>query len=582
MKEKGSTDVTAATEEPDGLFARHPSLLQLVIVVATLVSVFWWATVQELDGLKRREQAGIADTTAQTLQLLYDQRTTMAAATPVLGLRLIRSGLLSPGTEFDRQAVEALFVRFLANYPEISQVRWLDAGGMERARANQSESVDGKLVTQSARQLQDKSDRDYFRAALDLRGVDMYVSRLDLNQEQGEIVQPIEPTLRTAVPTDRKLGLKRGALVINFDLRNLIQRITAAGTAHDVAVDLLDGRNGKIYSSSHRPDLAWAHQLQDPPRYYGDFYPQSFQLINRFLDAGVRSMPTQNGLVTRTDSTVEFRVTEGTLVVHAFVPAAAAAAARRQIIVRTAGLGALVLLAALLFLFHIFRLEQKNFRAIRRMRELAAARSQFLANISHEIRTPITGIRGMLELLVPELDRPEQRDKLRFIQESSRSLRQIVDDILDVSKLQSGKVELESRTFRPALTVRRAAELYGVSARLKGIRLDAEVPESLAGTLVSGDEFRIEQVLNNLVSNAIKFTENGGVSLQLNELGRRRGHLRLRFTVRDSGIGIDPETIGDLCQPFVQADSSTTRKHGGSGLGLSICNSLLGLMGSQL
>ena len=582
MKQTRNTDAVTVAEEARGLFARHPSLLASAIAFAVVTLFFWWAAAQELGELERSNQASAADTAARVMQLLYDQRAIMVAASPVLELRLISSGLLSPNIEFDRQAVEMLFLEFLETYPEISQVRWLDARGMERARVNQSVSAQGKRLTRSAGQLQDKSDRDYFLATLDLQGSDMFVSHIDLNQELGAIVQPVEPTMRTGVPTGQSLGMRRGALVINFDLRNLFRRIKEAGDYRGAAVDLLDGRNGKIYASSHRPDLAWAHLLRQPPLYYGDVYPQWLQQINRFLDAGVRSMPIENGLVTRADSSVPIRATEGTLVIHTFVPAGERAAARHQIITRAAGLWTLVLFAVFLALSQLFRLERKNIRAMRRMEELAAVKSQFLANMSHEIRTPITGIMGMLDLLLPELDKPEQREKLQFIRESSRSLRQIVDDILDVSKLQSGKMELESRTFRPAQTLQRVARLYGVSAGLKGIELNIEIPETLSGTVVSGDEFRIEQVLNNLVSNAIKFTASGGVCLELRECGRERDHLRLHFSVRDSGIGIEPDTIDQLCQPFVQADSSTTRKHGGSGLGLSICNSLLVLMGSEL
>lgn len=582
MKQTRSTDAVTVAEETRGLFARHPSLLASAIAFVAVTLFFWWAAAQELGELESSNQASTADTAARVMQLLYDQRAIMVAASPSLELRLISAGLLSPNIEFDRQAVEELFLGFLETSPGISQVRWLDTRGMERARVNQSVSAEGKRLTRSAGQLQDKSDRDYFRATIDLQASDMFVSQVDLNQELGAIVQPVEPTMRTGVPTGQSLGMRRGALVINFDLRNLFRRIEEAGDYRDVAVDLLDGRNGKIYASSHRPDLAWAHLLRHPRLYYGDVYPQWFQQINRFLDAGVHSMPIENGLVTRADSNVPFRVTEGTLVIHTFVPAGERAAARQQIVTRAAGLWALVLFAAVLAFTQLFRLERENIQAMRRMEELAAVKSQFLANMSHEIRTPITGIMGMLDLLLPELDKPEQREKLQFIQESSRSLRQIVDDILDVSKLQSGKMELESRTFRPAQTLQRVARLYGVSAGLKGIELNTKIPESLTGTGVLGDEFRIEQVLNNLVSNAIKFTASGGVSLELRELGRERDQLRLHFSVRDTGIGIEPNTIEQLCQPFVQADSSTTRKHGGSGLGLSICNSLLALMGSGL
>ncbi len=582
MKPTRSTIAEIPEDEPEGLLARHPSILSLGVLLVAVAAFFWWATGQELGELEARNRTAASDAGAKVLRLLVDQRARMIAASPVLELRLIRSGLLAPGTVFDRQAVERLFIDFLTGRPEISQLRWIDANGMERARVNQPGSNDGKNQPQMADELQDKSDREYFRDALNLQAGDVYLSHLELNREFGVIALPIEPTLRTAVPTNTSLGLTNGVLVVNFNLSSVITELIEAARAHGAALDLLDASNGKIYASSLHPDLEWAHELQNPPVYYGDVYPERFRQMNQYLSTGSPSTRLQTGLLLRTDTISNFRVTDGTLVAYTFVPAENIIADRQHILIRLSGLAALVLAAGCLLLFRIFRLEQKKFESLRQMQELASAKSQFLANMSHEIRTPITGIMGMLDLVLTEVEEPNQKEKLRFVQESTRSLRQIVDDILHVSKLQGGMVDLESRVFRPARTLERVARLYGAPARLKGIEITSVVPDTLADTVVLGDEFRIEQVLNNLVSNAIKFTEKGCVSLKILELERSHDRVILSFRVRDSGIGIDPATIDQLCQPFVQADVSTTRKYGGTGLGLSICNGLLILMDSEL
>jgi CheY-like chemotaxis protein len=231
--------------------------------------------------------------------------------------------------------------------------------------------------------------------------------------------------------------------------------------------------------------------------------------------------------------------------------------------------------------FALITARQQAFHRMLRAEASAAAKSKFLAHMSHELRTPVHGVMGMLELVGRTEPGPQQQRYIETARRSAEALLGIINGILEISKIEAGKIELEQTPFDLHELVREVTETFAEMAQGKGLRLTRTVPPNLPKRLL-GDAGRLRQILTNLIGNAVKFTENGQVGVLAEVVEQDGSSAFIGFEVSDTGIGIPLDKQRHVFDAFAQADGSTTRRYGGTGLGLSIAKQLCELMGGSI
>ncbi len=246
---------------------------------------------------------------------------------------------------------------------------------------------------------------------------------------------------------------------------------------------------------------------------------------------------------------------------------------------RTLGVGLMV--GMILLSLFVGTLVTRLFDALHREEAANQAKRRFLSTVSHEMRTPLNAIVGMNDLLRDTPLNTEQSEMVKAMHEASQSMLKLVEDVLDISKIEAGKVNIEETDFDLHGLISSTTGVLTPQAEIRGLYLHAHVMPEVEHAL-RGDPYHLRQVLYNLIGNGIKFTESGGVTLTISSLGESDHAVRLRFAIQDTGIGIAPEAQERIFESFVQADDSTTRRYGGTGLGTTISKQLVEMMGGQI
>lgn len=530
---------------------------------------------------------------------------------------------LDSGNSSYRDELTQYLLALAKNKPFYDQLRYLDADGKEQIRINYNDG-NPSIVPREA--LQDKSSRYYFKDSFKLKLGQVYVSPLDLNVEAGRLEIPYKPTIRFATPVSDSAGHKKGILLFNYLGKGMLSDFHRLMQENDHEGMLLN--NEGYWLDSIHPENEWGFMLDKKERSFAHDYADAWGIIST-TEQGTQQ--TQQGLLIyntvypmlsdQYSSTGAGKLNE---------PGQKKIASQQyywkivSLIPQTdwsgelffgstdkkilLGLAYLLLALIALMISHIsLRREQSekdlhqarlNYEAailaknqaliesckaleVQRVKAESAslAKSEFLANMSHEIRTPMNAILGMAEILSETELSAEQRRYMEVFQDSGNNLLALINDILDMSKVEAGQLELDKADFSLERALNQLLDLHAPRAFDKGLELVLDI-DSCVPEFVHGDARRLKQCLTNLLGNAIKFSYEGVIVLRVSAYPQSTD--KIQFSVSDMGIGIPGYKQKIIFEPFSQADSSTTRKFGGTGLGLSITRKLVNMMEGEV
>ncbi|HEX7636803.1 MAG TPA: ATP-binding protein, partial [Burkholderiaceae bacterium] len=560
MPEARTTASESSTAPPAGARARRGAPLLWGCVVVLLAMAAFLA--HSLQASRRRYENEAQDELGNltvNLERLFFARLQSADLVLQSGVRELRQLQAQPDTAGRSARIEALFAALRQQLPGEPPIRTADAGGLVRHGTGVDPSHPVSVAQR--RFFQDAIRRPGFTVGLPLR------SRLT-----GRWVLPVARQLRDAG------GRVDGVVYLAMDMGDFARAIAPLNLRGHGVVTLFDA---DLEVLLRRPDL----------RLYGDEQPVHLTApeMRRAFEAG------QAGTLVTSRSSIDGR--ERMVMYRQMAPYPVyvlVGLAREDILApwyREVWLAAVVWLALVVAASALLDLQRRaarqQARALEEQRALAVraddasrAKSAFLANMSHEIRTPMNAIIGLTHLLMRDARDEASRDRLAKIDDAARHLLQVINDILDLSKIEAGKMVLEDTGFSLDLLLGRAFEMVAGRAAEKNLELildTADVPDRLRG-----DPTRLSQALINLLSNAVKFTERGWVRLACHVARREADGLLVRFEVQDTGEGIPPARQPALFSAFEQANSSTTRRHGGTGLGLALTRHLAQMMGGEV
>lgn len=466
-------------------------------------------------------------------------------------------------------------------YPNLQQIRYIALDGQEQLRAEKSS--DG-FIWRDTQDLQNKADRYYFIEAVQ-SPKDFYISPLDLNKERGVIELPYRPTIRS-VAKYRINGEVAGLIVLNFDLRQVFIRLD---NLQNQNAHWLINPDGFFLAAPN--DTAWGWLLDRPENQVSMQFP-GFE--SRFSgnesqapDAQFSSKYTDGIIPISSSNTEDTDIEDGYYWLVMEKPADVVAYMQRTKYFITLGF-----VLAVLFLIGLAYLLIKLLRQLKLEKELAVmaknkatnaekAKADFLARMSHEIRTPMNGVYGLLQITQGERNYKKINDNIEQAITSFSLLSRIIDDVLDFSKIEAGKLDMVEAPFRLDSLLNQVGKMMSRAAYGKHIELWIDVDPKCPKHVV-GDAVRLNQIISNLISNAIKFTSRGEVNLNVDLLEENDETVQLGFEVQDTGIGMTEEQASQVFGAFTQASRDTNSKFGGTGLGLSIAKQLVEMMDGKI
>jgi len=505
-------------------------------------------------------------------------------------------------SDMSAEALASTFLDFSKAKGKYDQIRYIDKTGMEVLRINKSAD---RFYAEKKVRLQQKTLRYYFKDTFSLDNNEVFVSPMDLNVENGSIELPYKPTIRIGTPVFNRDGEKVGIVLLNF-LGNRINELLKDhyGGAY------LDNDNFEVLNKegywliSNNEHQKFGFMLPHAESFSSQF-PQAWEAISSCesgqseIDGSVYLYQTfhfvKGKQVSSSGSPVPFVGSEEELhysdqywkLVNTID--SSTFEKLRSDIITNKKMSVIVVTAFALFLSCILAyLLQKNKEYLEKLRAKTAEaeqanqyKSQFLANMSHEIRTPMNGIIGLCYLMQKNNKDPKISDYLSKVDMSAQLLLGIINDILDVSKIEAGMLKIEKIHFDFEEVLENVASIISLKTEEKNIELVFNIPPDTPRYMI-GDPLRFGQILINICNNAVKFTSEGEIVLSIEVIEKTEDQINMKISVKDTGIGMTKEQMDKIFVAFDQADSTVTRKFGGTGLGLTICKNLCEMMGGEI